>query len=142
MKSAKEIIAHLGLKPHPEGGFYRETYRSHEKVTRQDGTKRSASTLIYFLLCDDQISHWHRLSCDESWFFHYGQAIELCVMNKEGKQSSITLGSDILNHEEYHAVVDAGNWFAARLCKPKGYALVSCVVAPGCIEKFFQLFFF
>ncbi len=128
--TAEKIIQHLGLLPHPEGGYYRETYRSTERMTTADGRQRSVCTAIYYLLRDDEKSQLHRIKSDGIWHFHRGQALEI-VLLEDGIQRSILLGCDVERGEVPQAVVPAGAWFGAGLKEGKGYALVSCTVAPG-----------
>ena len=122
--NADEIIAHLGLKPHPEGGHYNETFRSSVSET---GTGRAACTTIHYLLKRGESSHWHRVDADEVWCFHAGEAHELRISNGTSVVTH-TLSSNALLHSP-QVVVPAGQWQAAR---PLGdFALLSCVVAPG-----------
>ena len=122
--NADEIITHLKLKPHPEGGHYNETFRS---ALQDKGEGRAACTTIHYLLKRGESSHWHRVDADEVWCFHAGGPLELCI--SDGTQVvTHTLSSDALLHSP-QVVVPAGQWQAA---KPLGdFALVSCVVAPG-----------
>jgi len=128
---AAELIDALGLEPHPEGGFYRETYRSSFVVTPGDGRgQRSALTSIYFLLPGGHHSRWHRVASDEVWHLYEGGPLELLEMGTQRR--------DLVRHTLAHATdglprpvctIAAGNWQAAR---PLGdYALVGCTVAPG-----------
>ncbi|MFK8003084.1 MAG: cupin domain-containing protein [Polyangiales bacterium] len=122
--NADEIIAHLGLQPHPEGGHYKETFRS---TLQDEAAGRAACTTIHYLLKRGESSHWHRVDADEVWCFHAGQPLELRISDGESVQTHI-LSSDALAHTP-QVVVPAGQWQAA---KPTGdFALVSCVVAPG-----------
>lgn len=138
-----ELIRRFGLEPHPEGGFYSETYRSDKLVRRSgdapgpdstDGTQgtRAASTAIYFLLADGAWSTWHRIRSDELWHFYAGSPIEIHSIDERGVLSTRKLGH-ALDHAGtvFQAVVPAGHWFAARCCDPATYALVGCTVAPG-----------
>lgn len=131
-------IDKLKLLPHPEGGFYRETYRSGEIINNVNGDERNVSTAIYFLLEGEDKSHFHRIRSDELWFFHQGQALEILVLNGSGL-SKILLGPDAENGEHFQARINAGDWFAARLKDGRGYALVSCTVAPGFDFNDFEL---
>ncbi len=125
-----DLIRELRLSPHPEGGWYRENYRSQENVINRNGQSRSLCTSIYFLLKDDDLSCLHRIQSDEHWYFHSGQAIEL-VMICEEKLSRIILGNRPEKGETAWFTVPAGAWFGAKLIEGKGYALVSCAVSPG-----------
>lgn len=128
--NAKNIIEKLHLKPHPEGGFYSETYRSAETTLNSDGNKRSVCTAIYYLLENDDKSHFHRIKSDELWFFHQGEALEI-VMLENGEAKTILLGNKIDNGEISQVIIPAITWFAAKIKSGKGYSLVSCTVAPG-----------
>lgn len=118
--TATEIIRLLDLKPHPEGGHYRETFRDPRRV---DG--RAVSTAIYFLLAGGERSHWHRVDAVEIWHFHAGAPLALSV---EG-QGVLTLGSDLAKGERPQGVVPAGKWQAAESLGD--WTLVGCTVAPG-----------
>ncbi len=131
-----ELIRRFGLEPHPEGGYYSETYRSDKLVLRErepasDGT-RAASTAIYFLLADGAYSAWHRIRSDELWHFYAGSPVEIHSIDERGVLSTRKLGHS-LDHPGtvFQAVVPAGHWFAARCCDPSTWALVGCTVAPG-----------
>jgi hypothetical protein len=118
-----EMIAALGLLRHPEGGFYRETFRAPD-------APRGASTSILFLLAAGEQSRWHRVDADEHWLFHDGDALELRVADPaSGATECIVLGRDVARGERPQAVVPRGWWQAAR---PLGeWTLVGCVVAPA-----------
>ncbi|MCB2377117.1 cupin domain-containing protein [Hymenobacter sp. BT635] len=128
--TAQDTIDQLHLLPHPEGGYFRETYRSADSLTTNSGQHRSVSTAIYYLLENEDKSHLHRIKSDELWFFHQGQALEI-VCIADGQPTTIVLGPDFSRGEVPQAVVPAHTWFAARLQSQTGYALVSCTVAPG-----------
>ncbi len=138
----EQLIEHLGLIPHPEGGFYRETYRDATRVERlADGAQRSASTVIYYLLCDDAWSAWHRIRSDEGWHFYAGDGLNVCVLMPDGGLVTHRLGNPLVQPGTvFQAVVPAGCWFAAeREHGPAGYALVGCTVAPGFEFSEFEL---
>ena len=128
--NAEDIINKLEMLPHPEGGYYKETYRSEEQTINKEGNKRNTSTAIYFLLENNNISRFHRIKSDELWFFHHGNAIEI-VSIKNNKLFSITLGNDSDNGEVPQAVIPANVWFASSVKDGSGFGLVSCTVAPG-----------
>ncbi len=136
--TAEKIIQHLSMLPHPEGGYYKETYRCAERMTTTDGRERNVCTAIYYLLQDEEKSRFHRIKSDEIWLFHQGQTLEI-VMLEDGVQRSVFLGNDVENGEVPQAVVPAGAWFGAGLKEGKGYALVSCTVAPGFDFEDFEL---
>ncbi|HVE70147.1 MAG TPA: cupin domain-containing protein [Thermoanaerobaculia bacterium] len=117
---ARQLIEQLGLEPHPEGGWYRQIYKSGERVTRlADGAERAALTTIYFLLVEGTSSAWHRVQSDEVWHFYEGDPLELLTPD------SVTR----LDSEHRVHVIRANEWQAAR---PLGaYTLVGCTVGPG-----------
>lgn len=117
----------LGLVPHPEGGFYKETYRSAARVG-----ERSVSTAIYFLVTQGSFSALHRIRSDELWHFHAGGPLEIVTIDAHGSRADLRLGLDVAQGERPQHVVHAGTWFGARLAHASSsYALVSCTVAPG-----------
>ena len=126
----KDIIEELQLQPHPEGGFYAETYKSSAFTLNQNGEKRNLSTAIYFLLHDTNKSNFHRIQSDELWFFHQGEPLEI-VFVKEGVLNSIILGNSFENGEVPQATIPSNTWFASSVKQRKGYSFVSCTVAPG-----------
>lgn len=128
--TSQEIIQHLGLLPHPEGGYYKETYRSEEFTTNQNGAIRNVCTAIYFLLEGNNKSHFHRIQSDELWFFHLGQSLEISYI-LDSDLKTITLGNDFASGDVLQFKVPAHTWFAAKLKSPEGFGLVSCTVAPG-----------
>lgn len=134
--NAQELVRRLGLQAHPEGGFYRETYRSADHVRREDGVSRAASTAIYYLLNDGAYSAWHRIQSDEIWHFYEGSVLHVYELDAQGRLHTHTLGTA---SGTYQAVVRAGNWFAAELADPASYALVGCTVAPGFEFSEFEL---
>jgi hypothetical protein len=127
----------MGLTPHPEGGFYRQTYRADltlpsEALPPEFAGPRAASTAIYFLLEGENFSAFHRLRSDELWHFYVGAAVVAHVIDvQDGNYSQIMLGSDPEAGETLQAVVKAGNWFASQLRDKKSFALVGCTVSPG-----------
>lgn len=144
--SAKdELIRRFDLQPHPEGGFFSETYRSAARVTRADGTghadeTRSASTAIYYLLCDGAHSAWHRIQSDEVWHFYAGSPLNVHVLDDNGTLITHRLGNTLTDPQTvFQAVVPAGLWFAAECADPATFALVGCTVAPGFEFSEFEL---
>jgi predicted cupin superfamily sugar epimerase len=126
----KELIHKLQLLAHPEGGFYRETYRSSEKIITGKEQVRNISTAIYYLLQNEDKSHFHRIQSDELWFFHQGQPMEINII-EDSQLIIIQLGNDLENGEVPQAIIPAKGWFAASVKNATGYSLVSCTVAPG-----------
>ncbi len=132
MRSAQEWISILRLEPHPEGGYYRETYRSEIRIVPVDGAlplNRSAATTIYYLLPRGTFSAFHRLTSDEGWYFHAGGSLVLISIDRSGMLRRQVLGDG--EGEELHIVIPAGRWFAAFPREYAEYALVSCSVSPG-----------
>jgi uncharacterized protein len=123
---AAGLIAELGLAPHPEGGWYRETWRE----LGDEATGRGHATAIYFLLEGGQRSHWHRVDAAELWLFHSGSPLRLSIAPGEaGPAETIALGADVARWQRPQGLVPAGWWQSAEA--DAGWALVSCVVAPG-----------
>jgi predicted cupin superfamily sugar epimerase len=127
--TAQELIAALGLAPHPEGGWYRETWRADAAPG-----ERAGGTAIHFLLEAGQRSHWHKVDAAETWLFHSGDPLRLSLSTGDaGPVRSVVLGSDVLAGHAVQHVVQPGEWQAAEPAPvgPAGYSLVSCVVVPG-----------
>jgi len=137
MQKAEFWIEKLQLLPHPEGGFYRETYRSSGSypfdATTRFGDARSWATSIYYLLRDDECSKLHRIHSDELWFYHAGAPLTVYVFPEMSEPSSFTLGLDPEKGQVLQETVRAESWFGACCAEADGesYSLVSCVVAPG-----------
>ena len=131
-KAAQDLVARLGLLPHPEGGFFGESFRSPIQLTLTDGRIRAASTAIYFLLPMGAFSALHRVSSDEVWHFYEGDPLELTTITPEGILKTMTLGRDLEEGQRPQFVVPAGVWQAAKPTVEKiGFTLVGCTVAPG-----------
>ncbi len=132
--TADEIIKLLGMQPHPEGGFYCETFRDTQSV---DDNGRAASTAIFFLLKSGQSSHWHTVDAAEIWHWYAGAPLELGIAPPDGPSERIRLGNDLLNAERPQAVVPPGYWQQAKSLGE--FTLVGCTVAPGFIFDTFVL---
>lgn len=134
--SREELVEILDLQPHPEGGFFRETYRSQHVIPNgvlhgnHEGD-RHYGTGIYFMLTSDAFSAFHRIEQDELWFFHQGAPIELHMISPDGEHSKHIIGNDLLKGERPQLLVPATYWFAARVLGESSFALVSCTVSPG-----------
>ncbi|MGA3037844.1 MAG: cupin domain-containing protein [Vulcanimicrobiaceae bacterium] len=126
MDDAGKIITDLGLIPHPEGGWYAETYRS-ALMVHAHGAQRSALTNVYFLLDGTTFSAYHRLDADETWHFYRGNDLTISIIDADGVLEERRLGLD----GPWQTTVVAGSYFAARLTNQTGYALVGCSVGPG-----------
>jgi len=124
MMTADEVIARLALKPHPEGGHFRETWRA----AAAPG-ERSCGTAIYFLLAAGEASRWHRVDADEIWHFYAGAALELAIAVDGAQPVSDRLGPDLVAGEVPQVVVPAGHWQSARSLG--AWTLVGCTVSPG-----------
>jgi len=122
--TADEIIKELGLEPHPEGGFFRETFRDPQEV---DG--RSVGTAIYFLLKAGKPSHWHKVDAAEIWHFYAGSPLELRLSDGTEKARSVTLGTNLDDGERPQQVVLANEWQSAKTLGD--WTLVGCTVSPG-----------
>lgn len=130
--TAEEIIAALGLKPHPEGGHYKETFRDSAK--RED---RAHSTAIYYLLKKGERSHWHRIDAVEIWHYYAGDALALEISADECKKEHHTLGPDVMGSELPQVIVRPNAWQSARTLGE--WTLVGCTVAPGFDSNAFEL---
>ncbi|MBW8755797.1 MAG: cupin domain-containing protein [Sphingomonadales bacterium] len=131
--AAAAIIDRLGLTPHPEGGWFRETWRAEAAPG-----ERPSATAIHFLLEPHQRSHWHRIDAAEIWLWHAGAPLTLSVAaDDQGPARRIALGPDVLAGEEPQALVPPGHWQAAR--PVGGWTLVSCLVSPGFDFAHFEL---
>lgn len=123
-------ISRLNLQPHPEGGYYREIFRSENAVTRPGAIEtRSACTSIYYLLEGEDFSGFHRIASDELWYFHKGSPLVIHVIDANGAYSQLELSDEPTG--ALSLVVAAGAWFAAEIPSKSGFTLVSCAVAPG-----------
>ena len=123
--TAADIIARLELRPHPEGGYYRETFRD----TCADANGRARSTAIYFLLARGSRSHWHRIDAVETWHYYAGHALTLRIANDGCCEHVVRLGPDLAAGERPQAIVPASAWQCAETTGD--WTLVGCTVAPG-----------
>ncbi len=131
-----ELVAQLQLQPHPEGGYYKEVYRSAGTIPQaalgnEFSDDRNYSTSIYFMLVGGNFSAFHRIKSDELWHFYDGDSCHVYVIHLNGELEVIRLGKDIADGEVYQAVVPAGAWFASECSNPNGYSLTGCTVSPG-----------
>lgn len=129
--TADEIIARLGLEPHPEGGHFRETWRA-------EGPGRPSGTSIYFLLAAGERSHWHRVDATEIWHFHAGAPLTLSIAETEaGPARDIVVGPDLGADQSPQGIVPTGWWQAAE--STGDWTLVGCTVSPGFQFEGFEL---
>jgi hypothetical protein len=142
-KDAAYWIDKLKLQPHPEGGFYRQTYRADLILPKdafpQFSGSRAVSTAIYFLLDGENFSAFHRLRSDELWHFYIGEPLVVHMIDANGAYSEFSLGNNPEAGEVLQAVVKAGCWFASRVRDGKSFALVGCTVSPGFDFEDFEL---
>lgn len=136
MTSIESIIEKLHLQPHPEGGYYKETYRSEE--TCLDGS-RNLQTAIYFLLTSDNVSHFHRIKSDEIWYFHAGSPLIVHTLTDKGHTQHL-VGNDLLAGQTPQLLVPKDTIFGSSVLEKDSYSLVSCSVAPGFDFADFELF--
>jgi len=135
MRTADYWIQNLELAAHPEGGFFKETYRaageiSHASLSETFSGNRNFSTAIYFLLRSQDKSHFHRIKSDELWHFHAGTSLSIYILDQNGL-SVRKLGTDLANGDQPQVVIPANVWFGAMVNSPDSYTLASCTVAPG-----------
>ena len=136
MDTINNIIKHLELLPHPEGGFYKESYRSEltigeEVLPEEYQGDRNVSTAIYFLLTSDNFSAFHRIHQDEAWHFYKGSPISLHVITKNGVYENHIIGSELELGQVPQYVVKGGDWFASEVSVKNSYSLAGCTVSPG-----------
>jgi uncharacterized protein len=143
MNSKEYWIKELGLEKHPEGGYYKEVYRSELNLVKDipdfKGV-RSSSTSIYFLLDSAEYSAWHRIKSDEIWYFHDGSPLNIHMIDPEGNHFLEVLGKEISKGEKLQVVVPAGYVFASENFEANSYSLVGCMVSPGFDFNDFELF--
>lgn len=130
---AEEIVEALGLERHPEGGWFRETFRD----AATDPSGRARSTAIYYLLAAGERSHWHRVDAAEAWHWHAGAALALRTAQDDGPVETAILGPDVVGGQRPRGVVAAGVWQSAESLG--AWTLVGCTVAPGFLYEGFEL---
>lgn len=133
MSRARELIDSLGLKPHPERGYYVETYRAAAEIeSAVHGGTRAASTAIYFLVtADEPRTYLHRLKSDELFHLHEGGPLEVLLLGQYGRATVARLGLDVAAGERPQLVIPAGTWFGTELAPGRSHCLFGCTVAPG-----------
>lgn len=142
-QTIKELVENLNLLPHPEGGFYKEVYRSEGVIPQAnlqgfDGD-RNYCTSIYFLLTSDNFSAFHRIKQDEIWHFYGGSTLYVHIIDADGNYTREEVGMDLKNGEVPQLVVPAGCWFASSVKDENSYSFVGCTVAPGFDFNDFEL---
>jgi uncharacterized protein len=164
-RDADYWIERLQLRPHPEGGYFRETYRADGKIKGEDlvppyPSDRAFSTAIYFLLKGHEVSKFHRLRSDEVWHYYYGSSLALYVIDPEGRLKKHILGPDAEKGETFQVIVRSGLWFGAKVSPERSfpsvpseaglsavervndadsYTLIGCTLAPGFDFEDFEL---
>ncbi|MBI3883293.1 MAG: cupin domain-containing protein [Sphingobacteriales bacterium] len=128
--SATELVQQFNMLPHPEGGYYKETYRCKEEIKTESGS-RNISTAIYFLLEQGNFSAFHKIKSDECWHFYAGASLNIYIINSNGSMEIIKLGNNITNGETFQYIVPAGYWFASEPAINTAFSFVGCTVAPG-----------
>ena len=143
--TAQYWIEHLDLQPHPEGGYFKETYRCQEKLTAKNLPERFKfdhcfSTAIYYLLDAPNFSAFHRIKQDELWHYYFGNSsLTIHIISKTGEYHKSNLGNQPEDGQSFQLQVKAGDWFAASVDEIEGFALVGCTVAPGFEFNDFEL---
>lgn len=138
------IVKSLGLEPHPEGGYFKETHRSigeipEEVLGSEYKGARNYSTSIYFLLTTDNFSAFHRIKQEEIWNFYDGSPIRLHIITKEGVYEEHIIGRDFEKGQTPQFVVNGGDWFASEVMDDNSYSLAGCTVTPGFSFEDFEL---
>lgn len=133
---AKLYIDKLQLVSHPEGGYFKEVYRSEEKLLKfqlpeRYNSSRVFSTSIYFLLEGKQVSKFHRLKSDELWHFYDGSTLSLYMIDNSGSLTNTLIGRNIENGNTFQTNIKKGTWFGAELLDKSLFALIGCSVTPG-----------
>lgn len=136
-----DIVNKYDMKPHPEGGYYVETYRADQDVVIDGNISRRASTAIYFLVTPGHVSRLHRIQSDEVWHFYLGgpmTVIELDLSAEKGYKATV-LGINILEGEMVQYCVRRGTWFGSLPNEGTAFSLVGCTVSPGFVFEDFEL---
>ena len=136
MITTTQLIKQYQLQSHPEGGWYKETYKSTEQIAQgalpqRFYGSRAFSTAIYFLLEQGNFSAFHRIKSDECWHFYAGDPLLVYVLQQDGVLQIIELGNDISTGQVFQYVVPANSWFASRPAPSAAFSFVGCTVAPG-----------
>lgn len=144
MSKAQKFIEKLELQPHPEGGYFKETYRSRGEINSKHLEEnyrgnRNYSTCIYFLLTSDKFSALHKIEQDKIWHFYHGSPIRLHMITTDGIYSCQMIGPDLFNEEVPQFVVPGGCWFAGEVVNKDSFSLIGCTVSPGFDFNDFEL---
>jgi len=144
MSITNQLIETYNLEPHPEGGWYKQTYKSNEEIDAGAlpeifGANRAFSTAIYFLLEKGNFSAFHRIKSDECWHFYAGDPLLIYIIEQNGEIKIISLGNDLEKGQSFQYVVPANCWFASRPASGSEYCFVGCTVSPGFEFEDFEL---
>lgn len=134
--TVETLVKELNLLPHPEGGYYKETYRSEGKIAQSSLSPdfigdRNIATGIYFLIERGNFSALHKIKSDETWHFYYGDTLEVIEIDEKGDLNITKIGSNILKGETFQYTVKANTWFGSRVSEGGFFSLVGCTVYPG-----------
>lgn len=130
--NAEDWITYLDMSAHPEGGYYKQSFVSPEKISPSTHpAERNLYTSIYFLLRTQDVSHFHRLKSDELWYFHAGHATTVHILDANGNYRAEKLGLDIAAGERPQVLVEKGSIFGSTVDAKNGFSLVGCMVSPG-----------
>lgn len=127
--AVERIIKDFNLTEHPEGGYFRETYRSKEIIERQNDQERTAGTGIYFLLTEGICTNWHRVSSDELWHYYIGDQLVLEIIYENGKFKQLILNDEFTGEGQFQQLIPKNCW--QRAYSTGAYTLVGCTVSPG-----------
>ena len=138
------LVKTLNLLPHPEGGYYKETYRANLQLAKNalpEGFSgdRNIATAIYFLIEKNNFSALHKIKSDETWHFYYGDALEVIEIDENGILTATAIGKNLEDGEVFQYTVKANNWFGSRVKAGGDFSLVGCTVAPGFDFNDFEL---
>jgi len=144
MSITNQLIQKYNLQPHPEGGWFKQTYKSKEQIAadalpERFGASRVFSTAIYFLLEKVNFSSFHRIKSDECWHFYAGDPLLIYIIEQNGELKVISLGNDLEKGQSFQCVVPANRWFASRPAPESEYCFVGCTVSPGFEFEDFEL---
>jgi predicted cupin superfamily sugar epimerase len=138
------LVKTLNLLPHPEGGYYKETYRANLQLAKNALPEgflgdRNIATAIYFLIEKNNFSALHKIRSDETWHFYYGDALEVIEIDENGVLTATAIGNNLIEGEVFQYTVKANNWFGSRVKAGGNFSLVGCTVAPGFDFNDFEL---
>jgi predicted cupin superfamily sugar epimerase len=144
MHSVQQLVQQFNMLPHPEGGYYKETYRSAETTNKEAlpnrfGGSRHISTAIYFLLEQGNFSAFHKIKSDECWHFYAGESLVVYVLQPNGSLDIIRVGNNVAAGETFQYIVPANCWFASEPAPESNFSFVGCTVAPGFDFEDFEL---